>query len=106
MDFTETMDFKAAVDFLEQRSGLGSVMGLDSIRNLLGELSDPQQDLKFVHIAGTNGKGSVSACLSSILKEAGCRTGTYTSPRNVNQPVGPEITGTAKLCQCFHHSPS
>ncbi|WP_243130023.1 MULTISPECIES: folylpolyglutamate synthase/dihydrofolate synthase family protein [unclassified Clostridium] len=80
MDFTETMDFKAAVDFLEQRSGLGSVMGLDSIRNLLWELSDPQQDLKFVHIAGTNGKGSVSACLSSILKEAGCRTGTYTSP--------------------------
>lgn len=80
MEMKETMDFKAAVDFLEQRSGLGSVMGLDSIRNLLGELSDPQQDLKFVHIAGTNGKGSVSACLSSILKEAGCRTGTYTSP--------------------------
>lgn len=74
------MDFKEAMEFLEQRSGLGSVMGLDSIRNLLGELWDPQQDLKFVHIAGTNGKGSVSACLSSILKEAGCRTGTYTSP--------------------------
>lgn len=80
MEMKETMDFEKAMDFLEQRSGLGSVMGLDSIRNLLGELSDPQRYLKFVHIAGTNGKGSVSACLSSILKEAGCRTGTYTSP--------------------------
>ena len=79
-DSGERMDFDGALDFLEQRSGLGSVMGLDSIRNLLRELSDPQKDLEFVHIAGTNGKGSVSACLSSILKEAGCRTGTYTSP--------------------------
>ena len=76
-DSGERMDFDGALDFLEQRSGLGSVMGLDSIRNLLRELSDPQKDLEFVHIAGTNGKGSVSACLSSILKEAGCRTGTY-----------------------------
>ena len=74
-DSGERMDFDGALDFLEQRSGLGSVMGLDSIRNLLRELSDPQKDLEFVHIAGTNGKGSVSACLSSILKEAGCRTG-------------------------------
>ena len=77
-DSGERMDFDGALDFLEQRSGRGSVMGLDSIRNLLRELSDPQKDLEFVHIAGTNGKGSVSACLSSILKEAGCRTGTYT----------------------------
>ena len=67
----ERMDFDGALDFLEQRSGRGSVMGLDSIRNLLRELSDPQKDLEFVHIAGTNGKGSVSACLSSILKGGG-----------------------------------
>ena len=60
-DSGERMDFDGALDFLEQRSGLGSVMGLDSIRNLLRELSDPQKDLEFVHIAGTNGKGSVSA---------------------------------------------
>ena len=67
-DSGERMDLDGALDFLEQRSGRGSVMGLDSIRNLLRELLDPQKDLEFVHIAGTNGKGSVSACLSSILR--------------------------------------
>ena len=54
-DSGERMDFDGALDFLEQRSGRGSVMGLDSIRNLLRELLDPQKDLEFVHIAGTNG---------------------------------------------------
>ena len=48
-DSGERMDFDGALDFLEQRSGRGSVMGLDSIRNLLRELSDPQKDLEFVH---------------------------------------------------------
>ena len=43
-DSGERMDFDGALDFLEQRSGRGSVMGLDSIRNLLRELSDPQKD--------------------------------------------------------------
>ena len=88
------MDFDGALDFLEQRSGLGSVMGLDSIRNLLRELSDPQKDLEFVHIAGTNGKGSVSACLSSILKEAGCRTGTYTSPAVISVQERYQVDGS------------
>ena len=93
-DSGERMDFDGALDFLEQRSGLGSVMGLDSIRNLLRELSDPQKDLEFVHIAGTNGKGSVSACLSSILKEAGCRTGTYTSPAVISVRERYQVDGS------------
>ncbi len=58
----------------------GMVLGLERIRRLLEALGSPQNDLKFVHVAGTNGKGSVIAYLSSILKAAGYRTGAYTSP--------------------------
>ena len=47
------------------------VLGLDSIKSLLGELGNPQKDLKFIHIAGTNGKGSILAGLSGILQQAG-----------------------------------
>ena len=55
-------------------------MGLNSVRELLKRLSNPQDDLKFVHIAGTNGKGSVLAYLTSILKQAGYKVGHYSSP--------------------------
>jgi dihydrofolate synthase/folylpolyglutamate synthase len=57
---------------------------LDTIRELLHELGDPQDDLRFVHIAGTNGKGSVLAYTSTILSEAGYRTGRYVSPTVVS----------------------
>ena len=50
------------------------------LSELLGKLNDPQKELKFIHIAGTNGKGSTAAMLSSILEEAGYRVGLYTSP--------------------------
>ncbi len=53
---------------------------LNAIRRLLSLLGDPQRDLKFVHVAGTNGKGSVTAFLSSILSCCGIRVGVYTSP--------------------------
>jgi len=58
----------------------GSVMGLESIRELCRLLGNPQDSLKFVHIAGTNGKGSTLAFISTILKEAGYRVGRYISP--------------------------
>ena len=51
--------------------------GLDAIRGLLRELGNPQDDLRFIHIAGTNGKGSVLAYTSTILSEAGYRIGRY-----------------------------
>ena len=53
---------------------------LNAIRALLARLGDPQKALRFVHVAGTNGKGSVTAFLSAILQEAGLRVGLYTSP--------------------------
>ena len=55
-------------------------IGLERMRDLLHLLGDPDKKLKFVHIAGTNGKGSASAMTASILKEAGFVTGLYISP--------------------------
>lgn len=57
-----------------------SRLGLDRIRALLERLGCPQDKLRFVHVAGTNGKGSVSVCLASVLQAAGLRTGLFTSP--------------------------
>ncbi len=59
---------------------MGIVPGLDSIRELCARLGNPQKELKFVHIAGTNGKGSTSAFISSALMAAGYRVGRYISP--------------------------
>lgn len=74
------MTYKEARVYLDEMSRYGSVLGLDTIRGLLEELGNPQEDLKFVHIAGTNGKGSVLAYTSTILSKAGYRIGRYVSP--------------------------
>ncbi len=69
-----------AQEFLKEREKLGSVLGLDSIRELMQELGNVQERLSVIHVAGTNGKGSVCAMISSVLQEAGYRVGMYTSP--------------------------
>lgn len=74
------MNYEDARVYLDNVSKYGSVLGLENIRQLLGRLGNPQDDLKFIHIAGTNGKGSVLAYLSTVLKEAGYRVGRYISP--------------------------
>ena len=63
------MLYEEARVYLDHVSKYGSVLGLDSIKSLLGELGNPQKDLKFIHIAGTNGKGSILAGLSGILQD-------------------------------------
>lgn len=78
------MNYQEARDFIDEASQYGSVYGLESIRGLLDRLSNPQNDLKIVHIAGTNGKGSTIAFLNSILRSAGYRTGRYISPTVVS----------------------
>lgn len=55
-------------------------LGLDRISELLGALGNPQNNLRFVHVAGTNGKGSTSAFIAQILQEAGYKVGLFTSP--------------------------
>ena len=55
-------------------------LGLDRISELLDALGNPQNNLRFVHVAGTNGKGSTSAFIAQILQEAGYKVGLFTSP--------------------------
>ena len=74
------MKYTEAVEYMESLSSYGIVPGLGNIRNLCEKLKNPQKDLKFVHIAGTNGKGSVLAYVSTILKAAGYKVGRYVSP--------------------------
>src|SRR5579859_4123322 len=66
-----------SLDSLER---FGWRFGLHSMRALLLELGDPQLSLRFIHVAGSNGKGSTCAFTASLLKQAGFRTGLYTSP--------------------------
>ncbi len=74
------MNYKEAMEYIDSLKAYGIVPGLDSIRELCRRLGNPQDSLKFVHIAGTNGKGSVLAYISTILKCGGYRVGRYLSP--------------------------
>ena len=74
------MNGKDAVSYIDSFQWQAHAPGLERIRALLGQLGDPQQQLRFVHVAGTNGKGSVCACLASVLRAAGYRVGLCTSP--------------------------
>ena len=74
------MDYKEALDYIGGSTWFGAEPGLDRIRELLESLGRPQDRLKAVHIAGTNGKGSCAAMLAAILKASGYKTGLFTSP--------------------------
>jgi len=74
------MNYQEVLDYVDELKKYGSVPGLDSVAGLCGKLHNPQDSLKFIHIAGTNGKGSVVAFCSEILKAAGYRVGRYISP--------------------------
>lgn len=72
-----------AIDYIVNRPIQDSGLGLDRMSILMDKLGSPQDDLKFIHVAGTNGKGSACAMLTSILISAGYNVGTYTSPHLV-----------------------
>ena len=74
------MTYEEALTYIHSVNWQGSKLGLERTRELLAKLGNPEKKLKFIHIAGTNGKGSTAAMLSSILERAGYRTGLYTSP--------------------------
>ena len=74
------MNYRESMEYIEEMSALGSVPGLEATRELCKRLGNPQDSLFFVHIAGTNGKGSVLAYVYSILRSAGYRVGCFTSP--------------------------
>lgn len=74
------MTYEEAAEFADSTKKYGSILGLESIRNLMQELGNIQEQLHIIHVAGTNGKGSVCAFLSAALTEAGYRVGRYNSP--------------------------
>ncbi len=74
------MTAEGAISYIESGLWSASRPGLSRTRELLDRLGAPQKKLRFVHVAGTNGKGSACAMLASVLREAGYRTGLYTSP--------------------------
>ena len=69
-----------AIEYINSYSWLGSRPGLERIRELMRRLGNPQDKLKIIHLAGTNGKGSTASFIASILQTAGYKTGLYTSP--------------------------
>lgn len=74
------MNYRETMEYMEQSGQYGISPGLDSVRELCRSLGDPQQALSFIHIAGTNGKGSVGAYIASVLKWGGYTVGRYLSP--------------------------
>lgn len=74
------MNVKEAIQYIEDRGWTTTHFGLSRTRLLLKALGDPQKHLKFVHVAGSNGKGSTCAMVHSILHQAGYKTGLYISP--------------------------
>ena len=74
------MDYKEALEYINGVSWQSTRPGLERVAGLLEKLGNPQNELRFVHVAGTNGKGSICAMISSVLKSAGYKTGLFTSP--------------------------
>ncbi len=80
-------------EFLREIGKSGSVLGLASMQRLMGELGNVQDKLDIVHVAGTNGKGSLCAMVSSVLREAGYLVGTYTSPAVFSREEQYQVNG-------------
>lgn len=74
------LNYQEALKYIESTQKFGSILGLERIQKLMELLGNPQNRLKFVHIAGTNGKGSTVAFMGSVLSHAGYKVGMYTSP--------------------------
>lgn len=74
------LTYKEAMNYIQETMQYGSVLGLENTMELLRRLENPEKKLKFIHIAGTNGKGSIAAYISSMLAEANYCVGRYVSP--------------------------
>lgn len=75
------MDYASAVKYINDVGLLGPALGLSRVKELLARLGEPQNALRIVHVAGTNGKGSAIAMMAAILSSAGYKAGVYTSPQ-------------------------
>lgn len=100
------MNYNEALSYIHSLLVFGSQPGLERVSLLLEKLGNPQDDLKFVHVAGTNGKGSVCTMIAEVYKQAGLKTGLYTSPYIVDFRERMQICGEyipkeelARLCE-------
>ncbi|NLY70134.1 MAG: bifunctional folylpolyglutamate synthase/dihydrofolate synthase, partial [Clostridiales bacterium] len=74
------MDYEQTIDKIHSFSKFGSRLGLERMKILMDLLDNPQDQMKIIHVAGTNGKGSVCRFLATVLLENGYKVGLYTSP--------------------------
>lgn len=97
------MTVSEALSYIHSVTWRGSIPGLSRTRELLDKMGNPQNRLRFVHVAGTNGKGSTCAMLERILRQAGYRTGLYTSPYitcfHERMQVCGEMISDRELCE-------
>ena len=97
------MNINETLAYIHSVSWMGSRPGLSRTRTLLHLMGDPQDKLRFVHVAGTNGKGSTCAMTAAILQAAGYRVGLYTSPYilrfNERMRVDGEDIPDEELCE-------
>jgi dihydrofolate synthase/folylpolyglutamate synthase len=97
------MGIKETLEYIHSVKWQGSKPGLERTRKLLEALGNPEKQLKFVHVAGTNGKGSTCALITAVLEKAGYRTGLYTSPYitcfNERMQVSGEFISDGELIQ-------
>ncbi len=88
-----TWTYQEALTWLYNRQALGIKLGLDKVRALLASVGDPQRAFQSIHVAGTNGKGSVTRFLALALQRAGHRVGAFTSPHLVHFTERVEVDG-------------
>ena len=114
------MIYEEALAWLYSTQQFGIKLGLENTRSLLQSLGNPQERLRFLHVAGTNGKGSVCAMLDSVLRAAGYKAGLYTSPHLVDfreriringeksspQAVAEGLTIVRNISKGWSHSPT
>ncbi len=100
------MNYNEALSYIHSLLVFGSQPGLERIKVLLQKLGNPHKKLKFIHVAGTNGKGSTCNMLAEVYKQAGLKTGMYTSPYIVDFRERMQINGhyipkddLARLCE-------
>ncbi|MCJ7811891.1 Mur ligase family protein, partial [bacterium] len=101
------MNYHEVTSYLFLKHAIGMKLGLENIHLLLERIGHPENRFPSIHIAGTNGKGSTAAILESILREAGFKTGLYTSPHLIDmreriQINGQWITSEKVICYIQH----
>ncbi len=98
MNYAETLKYINSFNMFAPKAGF------DNLKSLLKLMGDPQCKLKFVHVAGTNGKGSTSAMISNITREAGYKTGLFISPYIIcfreRMQINGEMISEQELCDC------